>query len=210
MNVNRGLLPILSLSIVLLALLPALAGSPSAPPASSMEGADTIVVFDRVIPLGVDACIFKSSNRPLYLLASATSDDFRGMRQITRGKNRWLFARDGQSMKFYPERVSFRVTLSSRANTLLDVDPIPVEVAGDPNGYMVNLRFRLKLFQGLHITEIAPDEVKMIGMPADVPYDERIYRVTFYLDHVPLLHRSMLEILSPEGKRIAKFHLDLM
>lgn len=49
--------------------------------------------------------------------------------------------------------------------------------------------------------------MRVIGVSADVPYDERIYRVSLKLDHIPLKHRIVLE-LSPGGERISKFHLE--
>jgi hypothetical protein len=73
---------------------------------------------------------------------------------------------------------------------------------------MLGLRFRLKIFKRhpRHRTR-EPKVVSVIGVPADVPYDERVYRVSFKLDRIPLKHRIVLE-LSPGGERISKFHLE--
>src|SRR5579871_3246256 len=158
MNFTRVSLLVRVLMIVLVALLPALAGAPANTAAPIIPpGGETTFVFDRVIPLGVDACLLTPANRVLYLMVSANSDDFRGMRQITRGTTHVLYSRDGQSVKYYPERLSFRVTVSTRTNALLDVDPLPVATKTDSNEYLLNLRFRLKIFHGLHKTEFAPD-----------------------------------------------------
>jgi hypothetical protein len=51
--------------------------------------------------------------------------------------------------------------------------------------------------------------VKLVGMPMDVPYDERIYRVSFDLGEVPLADRIVLEVLSPREERLTRFHLDM-
>jgi hypothetical protein len=50
----------------------------------------------------------------------------------------------------------------------------------------------------------------MIGVPADVPYDERVYRINFALDKLPITDRCVLEVLSPTGERLTKFHFDLL
>jgi hypothetical protein len=50
----------------------------------------------------------------------------------------------------------------------------------------------------------------MIGVPSDISYDERIYRVTFNLNQMPITDRFVLEVRSPEGNRMAKFHFDLL
>ena len=49
----------------------------------------------------------------------------------------------------------------------------------------------------------------MIGVPDDVPYNERVYRVAFEIGSVPTDRRMLLEVLTPQGERICKFHLDL-
>ena len=46
-------------------------------------------------------------------------------------------------------------------------------------------------------------------MPAEVPYDERIYLAGFNLNGVPATDRIVLEVLDPAGARISRFHLEL-
>jgi hypothetical protein len=65
------------------------------------------------------------------------------------------------------------------------------------------------VFHGLRQTIVEPAAVKMIGVPDDMPYDERIYRVAFDLGDVSLDDRIVLEVLTPSGERLCKFHLDL-
>jgi hypothetical protein len=45
----------------------------------------------------------------------------------------------------------------------------------------------------------------MIGMPADVPYDERVYRININAGNLPITDRMVVEILSPEGKLLTHF-----
>jgi hypothetical protein len=49
----------------------------------------------------------------------------------------------------------------------------------------------------------------LIGVPADIAYKERIYRVSVNLPRVPMSDRVVLEVFAPDGERICKFHLDL-
>jgi hypothetical protein len=51
--------------------------------------------------------------------------------------------------------------------------------------------------------------VSVVGVPLDVSYDERIYRVAFDLGDVSMGERIVLEVLSPEGERLTRFHLDM-
>ena len=51
----------------------------------------------------------------------------------------------------------------------------------------------------------------MIGVPADVPYDERVYRVNFDLpDNEPVTERFVLEVIRPRGERLARLHFSLL
>ena len=112
-------------------------------------------------------------------------------------------------MQQFPSRIEFRVTATSRveSNTTGDT-PFPIN-AGDLEPLLRSLRFRLKVFDGLHAASFSPAAVKMIGVPDDVPYNERVYRVAFDIGSVPTTQRMLLEVLTPEGERMCKFHLDL-
>ena len=50
----------------------------------------------------------------------------------------------------------------------------------------------------------------MIGVPADVAYDERVYRISFSGQKIPVSDRCILEVLSPTGERLTRFHFDLL
>jgi hypothetical protein len=47
-------------------------------------------------------------------------------------------------------------------------------------------------------------------MPRHVPYNERIYRIGFQIGKVPIEDRVVMEVFSPSGERLCKFHLDLL
>jgi hypothetical protein len=45
----------------------------------------------------------------------------------------------------------------------------------------------------------------MIGMPADLPYDERVYRININAGNLHITDRVVVEIFSPEGKLLTHF-----
>ncbi len=57
---------------------------------------------------------------------------------------------------------------------------------------------------------IQPVLVRQIGMPADVPYDERVYRIAFDTGNIPVDARLVLEVFSPKGELLTKFHFELL
>jgi hypothetical protein len=162
------------------------------------------------IPLGTDTLRLVPAKRLVYLLASAEVPALDGVREVGEGGSRVLISADGVPLEQFPQVITFRVTASARPEELLESRPFSVAYECDLNQYLLGLKFRLKIFNGLHVTVLEPEAVRQIGVPADLPYDERIYRVSFRLNEVPLQHRMFLEVLSPAGERISKFHLDLM
>ncbi len=120
----------------------------------------------------------------------------------------------GANVTSYPEAIRFRVTASTR-NKLLDI-PLDVAPSGstkeppDLNQFLLGLQFQIKMFHGLTQTVFKPEKVQLIGVPEEVPSDERVYEVTFSLRHVPITDRCLLEVASPAGERLARFHLDLL
>lgn len=166
--------------------------------------------FHSVVPLGADALLLRPAKKTVYLLASAESSGFEGMRRIDSGSGAAVLASDGSRVRAYPEFVDFRVTVSTRKDKPPNVQPYPVEADTEVSDYVTGLRFRLKIFHGINTTQVEPDLVKMIGVPADVPAEERVYRISFQLDNVPVEDRIVLEVLSPAGDRVSKFHLEMI
>ncbi len=123
------------------------------------------------------------------------------------GSRRTIYGPDGTPVRTYPEFVDFRVTVTTRMRNP-DEPPYPIACHEDLNDYLLGLRFRLKIFHALQYTVVEPKVVRLIGMPPDVSYNERIYRVSFQLPGLPLEDRIKLEVLSPSGERISKFHLE--
>jgi len=179
----------------------------SADPVTSFS--DREYEFHSVVPLGTDALQLRPAKRVVNLLATAESHSFEGIRRVPDGDAMAVVSRDGRAVRYYPAQVSFRLTATGRGH-LQGVDPAPVTTQTDLNDYLLGLHFRLKVFSGVNFRFIEPQAVDMLGMPADIHYDERIYHISFSLDHVPAEDRIVLEVLDPSGERVSRFHLELM
>lgn len=160
------------------------------------------------IPLGINGFLVRPAQRSLYLLGTAFSRGFQGWRIVEGGHGRRIVAADGSSVRQFPSQLQFRVTASAPPGSPLQVDRDLLDWEGDLNQFLLDLGFRLKIFHGLKVTALEPDSVELIGMPADVLYDERVYRVSFTLPPVPIEDRLVLEVLDPRRERLCKFHLD--
>jgi len=175
------------------------------------SSSDSAVRFHSMIPLGAEAFELQGAKWKgiVTLLGSAENPQFEGMVRREIKQRVAVFSADGERMKTYPERVSFRITASYRTR-MVDASPFPISTTDEANDYLLHLRFRIVIFDGLRQTVLRPESVEMIGMPSEVPYDERIYRVAVDLANIPLTDRVVLEVRDPDGERICKFHLDLM
>ena len=178
-------------------------GSGPAKPSPDVEH-----VYRSLIPLGMQTFAVKPWDAVMTVLASAENPHFEGWRRLIQGEKRRLVNASGEAVRFYPERVEFRITTGTRIS-LADAEPFPLRTSLSENDYLLNLRFRVKIFHGLKQKIVHPESTEMIGVPADIPYDERIYRVAFDLGQVSMNDRVVLEVLTPNGERLCKFHLDL-
>jgi hypothetical protein len=162
------------------------------------------------IPLGIESFRMRPGGHDFYLIASAENPAFQGLHRDTdRAGHDHLLDADGKPIEFYPSRLQFRLTASDREK-LRDDHPFEAPAKGSVPELISHLRFRLKVFHELSYRVISPTLVQDIGMPNNVPYDERIYRIGFDLGKIPIEDRVVMEVLAPNGERLCKFHLDLM
>jgi hypothetical protein len=170
------------------------------------------LAYHSVVPLGEEAILLEPGNHALSFLASAESVDFEGWRQVYNTAGATLLDAGGRPVEHYPRFVDFRITVSARRHVLPGLQPLLVDCESqiqDLNNYLLQLQFRIKIFHALQVAVVEPTNVKLIGIPGDVPYDERIYRMSFDLGDVPVTNRIVLEVLSPAGDRLTRFHLDM-
>ncbi len=179
---------------------------------TSFAGQTSTGRFHSLIPLGADAYELRNAKwkGTMTLMASADSAQFEGMQRQTIERHDELFSEDGKQVKRFPAQVNFRVTATFRGH-FADLSPFPVgATVDDQNQYLLGLKFRIVVFHGLEQTVVEPSSVEMIGVPQEMRYDERIFRISADLSKFPVSDRVVLEVHDPEGGRICKFHLDLI
>lgn len=143
------------------------------------------------------------------MLLSVESPEFEKIQVKGSGRERTVSYDDGEPVRYYPKQISFRFTIGSRTATD-ELEPNEVETKVDADRFQSNLRFRLKIFHGTEAKTLEPTNLLMLGVPADIPSDERIYHFTFQLKNVSVEDRMMLEILDENGNRVGKFHLQIL
>lgn len=166
-------------------------------------------VLHSTIPAGYDVVVLQPSGAEVSILGLIECPELEGAQRVSEGMNSQIVSADGTPLTEFPRNFSFRITATLR-KTVLSGPSGGVNSAQPPQDVLMKLQFPLKVYDGLKSREIQPELVEMIGVPADVPYDERVYRVSFNLDKMPVTNRFVLEVRSPEGQQMAKFHFDLL
>lgn len=162
--------------------------------------------FHRWTPLGTETLLLKPSGQQLSMLLSLDSQFLDGTTKTMQGKEAVLQEADGARLETFPREISFRFSIGTR--TQFDAtDPQVADTKLDAAELRDHVNFRLMIFDGLKAMVLEPKEVKMLGVPLDVPYNERIYKVTFGLPDVSVQRRMKLLILDPQGNRLANFQL---
>ncbi len=128
------------------------------------------------MPAGYDMMVLKPSKATLSLIGLIECPELEGAQHVAEGSHRKLVSADGETIKEFPQRFSFRITASLR-KVFLEGPNASVDVADDPQQLLLKLKFRIRAYNALEVREIEPQSIEMIGMPAEVPYDERVYRI---------------------------------
>src|SRR5512146_788346 len=161
------------------------------------------------LPLGAEQINLKPSGQHLLVLACIEDQKFDRLQVSRVRKSPFVIDAAGNVWKNYPDEVTFRVTATAMDTGGMQVDSENVYESGNLNSFLLGLRFRLRSFRGLHVTELHPTSVKLIGVPAEVPYQERVFRVSFETGDFPVDDRLVMEVLSPKGQLLSRFHLEL-
>jgi hypothetical protein len=161
------------------------------------------------MPLGGDSIMLQPAKQRLNMLVTVESKGFDNVRLHGTGRSRSVTDLNGNPVRYYPRELSFRFTIGSRTSPE-ETSPNTVQTTASADRFQSNLKFRLKVFHGIDSQNIEPAEAKIIGVPKEVPFDERIYHIAFALPEIPVEDRIMFEVLDEEGNRIAKFHLQLI
>jgi len=156
------------------------------------------------MPAGYEVIVLKPSKATLSLIGLIECPELEGAQHVAEGLHKKLVAADGDTMKEFPQRFSFRITASLK-KVIFDGPVTSVIIADDPQKMLLNLKFRIRAYNGLEVREIVPQSVEMIGVPADVPYDERVYRINVIAENLPITDRLVVEIFSPQGEPLTHF-----
>lgn len=191
---------------ILLACFAMLSVAPNAVSAQNKRGPEKI---GTLVPLGIEMTNVEPSNTPLNLLVAAISPEFETWSRVIEDNRKIVYSANGARVERFPKQLKFRVTASTRALRNFAVNPgYPVRAEGEMNDFLLKLAFKLRVFRALESRAFEPTAVELIGMPADVQYDERVWIVTFEADDVLLSDRVFLDLLTPDGSRISKFYLE--
>ncbi|MGH9565515.1 MAG: hypothetical protein ACRD4I_06000 [Candidatus Angelobacter sp.] len=161
------------------------------------------------IPAGYEIIMLQPSGIRMSLLGLVECPKLEGAQHVSEGYHARVVAADGSAIQQFPRYFSFRITASLR-KILLDAPTRTLTSREDPQQLLLKLGFVLKGYEGLNVFELHPRSVNIIGVPASIPYDERVYRVSFDVGERAVSDRFVLEVLSPAGERLARFHFELV
>jgi hypothetical protein len=195
-----------------LALIAAILFASLAQPSSlrAHDDQDEEFNFHSPVPLGLDAIHVLELKKTVYLLASAENQSLDGLHVSRVPHFASVVRTDGSEVKTYPGALDFRVTATAIPNEFIGIPEYEISSHQSINDFLLGLKFRLKIFRGLKMTEISPANVRLIGVPSYQPYDERIFRVSFDTPNLPVDARLVLEVYDSSGTRLTRFHLEIL
>lgn len=198
-------------SMFLLITCIGLQGSADSQNSKSSAGVPSPVFWmNTPLSLGMDSFKIEPSDKKLYLLACIEDRRFDRLQVSRVPSSPFVIDAAGKVWRNYPNEITFRVTATGINEQFVGMDSYDIKEKTDFNQLLLGLRFRLKAYRWLDMQIREPEQVKMIGMPADVPYNERVFRVTFNTGDLPVDDRLVLEVLTPDGKLLSRFHLELL
>ena len=160
-------------------------------------------------PVGFAVVQLRPSGATLSIMGLVECQEMEGLHQVAQGLHARIMTAQGELVRDFPRHFSFRVTATLR-KTLIDGPDRTLKTGEEPQNLLLKLRFKLRIYDGLETEEIAPSSVTLIGVPADVNYNERIFRITFDVGSIPVTDRMILQVLSPEGEELTHFPFGLL
>jgi hypothetical protein len=161
------------------------------------------------MPAGYDVILLKPSKATLSFIGLIECPELEGAQRLSQGLQAKLVSSDGSTVKEFPQHFSFRITASLK-KVFLDEPVTSIALPDDPRELLLKLKFRVRVYHGLEVREIVPQSIEMIGVPADVPSDERIYRININAEKLPVTDRLVVQILSPRGEPLSHFPFSLL
>ena len=165
--------------------------------------------FHTITPSGYNIVQLSPSGSTVELLALVECPEIEGMKQVSEGLNAHVVSAQGVPVYHFPRHFSFRVTATLR-KLIPEPPDLIISTEEDPQQFLLHLKFRLKAYNALRMHPIEPESVSIIGVPQDIAYDERVFRVQFDVDNLPVTDRVILETVSPEGETLSHFPFGLL
>jgi hypothetical protein len=165
--------------------------------------------FHATMPAGTFVVQLKPSGATVSLMGLIECPEIEGAQHVSEGLRSKVVTPAGVALRQFPRHFSFRITASLR-KLLIDAPDHILTTSDDPQSFLLKLGFRLKVYDGLDVHEVAPDSVTLIGVPAEIAYDERVFRVSFDVGQIPVTDRVILEVTSPEGEDVTHFSFGLL
>jgi len=170
----------------------------------------TVRRYLATMPLDNELIELMPSKQKLTMMVTWDCPEIEGWELVTMPDGH-KFVRDveGREVEHYPRRVRFRFTIGSKTQ-LQGRSPLPYDTELKADQLASTLHFRLKQFHEIEARDFTPVLEEIIGVPADIPYDERIYRMEFEIPKIPITDRFALEVIDAKGNRVAKFPVFLL
>jgi hypothetical protein len=165
--------------------------------------------FTALEHLDNDTVKLQPAGEPLTFLATWISPELAKYEKVIGANGSYIRDDNGTRLTAYPEKMTVRITIGNKA-VLDNRRALELDSAMSAEELARNVHFRLKVYNGLEYRVIEPEKVRNIGVPRDVPYNERIYLVDFALNKVPVDRRLVIEVLDPLDQRVARFSLSLL
>jgi hypothetical protein len=165
--------------------------------------------FTELAHLDADTIKLTSTGETLTFLGTWIAPELKHLERVSTSDDKYIRTVDGQAVHLYPETMTLRITVSKRDH-LDNSSPIPLETKFNAEELAKSLHFRLRIYRGLEYRIEEPVSAQIIGVPAEVPYGERIYLVKFSLSGVPVEDRLMIEALDPQDHRVTRFSIALL
>jgi len=161
------------------------------------------------MPAGYEVVVLKPSGVNVSLMGLIECPELEGAQHLAAGLQARIVGPDGARINRFPHHFAFRITASLR-KIVLDAPASALDFSGNPQELLLRLKFRIRAYHGLETRDVEPESIEMIGMPVDVPADERIYRVGVSVGDMPVIDRFVIEVLSPQGEVLTHFPFALL
>jgi hypothetical protein len=176
----------------------------------SVAGAQqTAARFTELEHLDSDAVKLSKTGETVTFLATWIAPELKRMRRVVWQKGAYIRNDEGRLITHYPERMVLRISVGEKTK-VIGTTPIDFETQYSADELAKNLHFRLRVYNGLDYRVVEPTSAKMIGVPAELPYDQRIYLIEFLLKDVAVEERLMIEALDPQGTRVTRFTVSML